>query len=62
MEAASSKTQNTQTGGVAAAAKAIKEELPLLILDLPNICMRHGNHQIFSCAGIQICIDYFKAK
>jgi len=49
-------------GGVAAAAKAAASEKPLLILDLPNICMRHGKHKKFSCAGVQICIEHFRKK
>jgi len=51
-------------GEAGGAAEAVKEasSKSLLVLDLPNICMRHGMHKKFSCAGIQICIDYFRKR
>mmetsp|Transcript_34762 Transcript_34762/g.67619 ORF Transcript_34762/g.67619 Transcript_34762/m.67619 type:complete len:1314 (-) Transcript_34762:589-4530(-) len=48
------------SGGVTSVQKP--PEKPLLILDLPNICMRHGQHKRFSCAGIQLCIDHFRKR
>ena len=39
-------------------AKALAGEKPLVILDVQNIAMRHGN-KIFSCKGIQIVMDYW---
>mmetsp|Transcript_7963 Transcript_7963/g.12026 ORF Transcript_7963/g.12026 Transcript_7963/m.12026 type:complete len:1134 (+) Transcript_7963:30-3431(+) len=56
------KAEVKKTSGIAAAVAKIAKEKPLLILDLPNICMRHGDHKKFSCAGIQLCIDHFRAK
>mmetsp|Transcript_31803 Transcript_31803/g.77507 ORF Transcript_31803/g.77507 Transcript_31803/m.77507 type:complete len:1248 (-) Transcript_31803:326-4069(-) len=53
--------QKYETGAVGAAA-AHASRKRLLVLDLPNICLRHGNHKVFSCAGVQLCIDYFFKK
>ena len=47
---------------VAAAVRAQASRRPLLVLDLPNICMRHGDHKVFSCAGLAICIEYWRKK
>lgn len=33
---------------------------PLIVLDAPNICMRHGNHKTFSTLGLQICIQFYR--
>eukprot|EP00808_Paulinella_micropora_P018302 g10239.t1 len=33
---------------------------PLVILDAPNIAMRHGNHKVFSTAGVQLAIEWYQ--
>lgn len=37
-----------------------KNYRPLLVLDAPNICMRHGNHKTFSTLGLQITIQFYR--
>ena len=34
-------------------------ELPLIVLDAPNIAMRHGLNERFSSRGIAIVFNYF---
>lgn len=34
-------------------------KLPIIILDVPNIAMRHGLNSKFSCLGIRIVFDFF---
>lgn len=34
-------------------------ELPVIVLDVPNIAMRHGLNSKFSCLGIRIVFDFF---
>lgn len=34
-------------------------QLPTIVLDVPNIAMRHGLNSRFSCLGIRIVFDYF---
>eukprot|EP00466_Bigelowiella_natans_P011025 jgi/Bigna1/143809/aug1.81_g18517 len=48
--------------GTAADAVAEASNKNLLVLDLPNICLRHGNHKRFSCEGVQLAIDHFRKK
>ncbi|KAL1494071.1 hypothetical protein ABEB36_009727 [Hypothenemus hampei] len=33
-----------------------------IVIDGSNVAMSHGNKEIFSCKGIKICIDWFKAR
>lgn len=33
-----------------------------IVIDGSNVAMRHGSGQVFSCRGIQIVVDYFKAR
>jgi hypothetical protein len=41
-------------------SKQIKEtELPLIVVDTPNVAMRHGLNTKFSCRGIKLAIDFF---
>lgn len=34
----------------------------MIVLDVQNIAMRHGNNKSFNCKGIKIVIDYWQAK
>ena len=34
-------------------------ELPLVVIDAPNVAMRHGINAKFSCLGIKLAIDFF---
>lgn len=36
-------------------------ELPLIVIDAPNVAMRHGINAKFSCRGIKLAIDFFHA-
>jgi hypothetical protein len=42
-------------------ARQLKEtaELPLIVIDTPNVAMRHGLNTKFSCRGIKLAIDFF---
>ena len=33
-----------------------------VVIDGSNVAMSHGNNEIFSCRGIKICVDWFKAR
>lgn len=33
-----------------------------VVIDGSNVAMSHGNKEIFSCRGIKICVDWFKAR
>ncbi|XP_031833193.1 zinc finger CCCH-type containing protein regnase 1 [Nomia melanderi] len=33
-----------------------------VVIDGSNVAMSHGNKEVFSCRGIKICVDWFKAK
>jgi len=33
-----------------------------IVIDGSNVAMSHGNKTTFSCKGIKICVDWFKAK
>ena len=35
--------------------------LPLVVVDAPNVAMRHGLNQRFSCKGIQLALNFFAA-
>lgn len=37
----------------------VKKMKPLILLDMSNIAMRHGNSEKFSTKGIKICLDFF---
>ena len=34
-------------------------EAPLIVVDAPNVAMRHGLNEKFSCKGIQLALNYF---
>ncbi|XP_063990506.1 probable ribonuclease ZC3H12D isoform X1 [Diachasmimorpha longicaudata] len=33
-----------------------------VVIDGSNVAMSHGNKEIFSCRGIQICVDWFRSR
>ncbi|ETI50968.1 hypothetical protein F441_05606 [Phytophthora nicotianae CJ01A1] len=33
----------------------------LIVIDAPNVAMRHGKGKVFSCAGIELAVNYFQA-
>lgn len=40
-------------------SKRANGELPLIVIDAPNVAMRHGINAKFSCKGIKLAIDFF---
>eukprot|EP00903_Cladosiphon_okamuranus_P014164 g13163.t1 len=39
---------------------APRSALPLVVIDVPNVAMRHGLNKKFSCKGVQMAIEYFR--
>ncbi|XP_040573799.1 uncharacterized protein Regnase-1 isoform X2 [Lepeophtheirus salmonis] len=39
-----------------------KDSLLPIVIDGSNVAMSHGNKEIFSCRGIQLCVNWFKEK
>lgn len=37
-------------------------DLKPIVIDGSNVAMSHGNKEIFSCRGIKICVDWFRAR
>ncbi|XXQ30571.1 RNase NYN domain-containing protein [Plasmodiophora brassicae] len=37
-------------------------DAPLVVLDVPNICMKHGKDRSFSCKGLALAVHYFRAR
>jgi len=42
--------------------EAPKAEPVLIVLDAPNIAMRHGKKKVFSCIGVQLAIEYWQER
>ncbi|KAG7385092.1 hypothetical protein PHYPSEUDO_001944 [Phytophthora pseudosyringae] len=40
---------------------ATKDQQRLIVIDAPNVAMRHGKGKVFSCAGIELAVNYFHA-
>ncbi|KAJ8523930.1 hypothetical protein ON010_g17188 [Phytophthora cinnamomi] len=40
---------------------AHKDQRRLIVIDAPNVAMRHGKGKVFSCAGIELAVNYFQA-
>eukprot|EP00959_Pyramimonas_sp_CCMP1952_P146078 3058747-Pyramimonas_sp.AAC.1 len=39
-----------------------QERQQLIIIDAPNVAMRHGRKKVFSCEGIRLAVDYWTSK
>lgn len=37
-------------------------DLRPVVIDGSNVAMSHGNKEVFSCLGIKICVDWFRAR
>ncbi|XP_050461273.1 endoribonuclease ZC3H12A-like isoform X1 [Cataglyphis hispanica] len=40
----------------------LSTDLRPIVIDGSNVAMSHGNKEIFSCRGIKICVDWFRAR
>jgi len=54
-------TSTTVTSSTATNAISLMDLRPVVI-DGSNVAMSHGNKEIFSCRGIKICVDWFRAR
>ncbi|KAG1695726.1 hypothetical protein DVH05_019466 [Phytophthora capsici] len=39
---------------------AEKDQQRLIVIDAPNVAMRHGKGKVFSCVGIELAVRYFQ--
>ncbi|KAL3859898.1 hypothetical protein ACJMK2_010082 [Sinanodonta woodiana] len=39
-----------------------EDELRYIVIDGSNVAMSHGNGKVFSCRGIEICVNYFQKR
>lgn len=54
-------TSTTATSATATNAISSMDLRPVVI-DGSNVAMSHGNKEVFSCRGIKICVDWFRAR
>jgi hypothetical protein len=52
----SSKTYMKQKSSI---FKMLSTEMPLIVVDAPNVAMKHGMNEKFSCKGIKLVMDFF---
>lgn len=38
----------------------LRSGLAQVVIDVPNVAMRHGLNKKFSCKGVQMAIEYFR--
>ena len=38
----------------------VRPQMALVVLDAPNIAMRHGKKKLFSCKGIQLAMEWYQ--
>ncbi|RLN51918.1 hypothetical protein BBJ28_00002206 [Nothophytophthora sp. Chile5] len=50
-----------QHAGFQGGLDADKERQRLIVIDAPNVAMRHGKGKTFSCAGVELAVQYFQA-
>ncbi|XP_069705399.1 ribonuclease ZC3H12A-like isoform X2 [Periplaneta americana] len=41
---------------------ALSVRLRPVVIDGSNVAMSHGNKEVFSCRGIKLCVDWFRAR
>lgn len=44
------------------ASQAAEDPLRPIVIDGSNVAMSHGNKEVFSCRGIQLAVDWFRAR
>ncbi|KAK1117629.1 hypothetical protein K0M31_015802 [Melipona bicolor] len=52
----------TDTDFMSSENSGCSSSLRSVVIDGSNVAMSHGNNEIFSCRGIKICVDWFKAR
>jgi hypothetical protein len=40
---------------------ADEDQQRLIVIDAPNVAMRHGKGKVFSCVGVELAVKYFEA-
>ncbi len=48
------RASNSSTGG--------EEDLLPIVIDGSNVAMSHGNKDVYSCAGIRLCVQWFQNR
>lgn len=49
-------------GAMVVASSAKPTTLRQIVIDGSNVAMSHGNNKVFSCAGIQLAVNYFRQR
>ncbi|XP_011057921.1 PREDICTED: probable ribonuclease ZC3H12D [Acromyrmex echinatior] len=55
-------TSITATNATVNAISSMDLLLRPVVIDGSNVAMSHGNKEVFSCRGIKICVDWFRAR